>query len=115
MPSANPPKRLPSSGSGRSGSATNPTRQLRCCCAKAPDRAQTVATAIAEMSVRRSITSFNHLVGAQHQARGDLVTDSLRRLEIDHQLETGRLLDREVGRLGTPQYLRRRQKVEGLG
>ena len=49
--------------------------------------------------------SFNHLVGAQHQARGDLVTDSLRRLEIDHQLETGRLLDREVGRLGAPQYL----------
>src|SRR5262245_65530522 len=103
MPSANAPKRLPSSGSGRSGSATNPTRQLRCCCAKAPDRAQTVASAIAEISVRRSIIQGHHRADAYHQLGiyiGQVLKGGLRGLEVDDELESGRLQYWQIARWG---------------
>jgi hypothetical protein len=54
---------------------------------------------------RRSKTPrlFDHLVGAQEQARRDFVADDLRDFHVDHQIEPRRLLDRNVGRLGATQ------------
>ena len=52
------------------------------------------ATAEPPSSVTNSGGSFDHLVGAQEQRRGQLNADRLRGLEIDHQLVFDRLLDR---------------------
>ena len=38
------------------------------------------------------------------------MTDRLRSLQIDHQLELGRLLDREIGRLSAAQYFDERPR-----
>jgi len=43
---------------------------------------------------------LDHFVGAEHQAGGHLMADGLCSLEIDHKLELGGLLDREIGGLG---------------
>ena len=43
---------------------------------------------------------FDHLVGAGEQRWGHFEAERLGSLQIDHQLEIGRLLDRQVGRLG---------------
>src|SRR6478672_6676549 len=40
---------------------------------------------------------LDHLVGALLQEPGHLEAECLRRLEIDHELDLGRLLDRDVG------------------
>jgi hypothetical protein len=37
---------------------------------------------------------FNHLVGAKHESGRNFMTDRLRGLEVDDELELGRLLDR---------------------
>src|SRR5246127_2417615 len=41
--------------------------------------------------------SFNHLVGAGGQGRWHFDAERLRRAQIDHELEPGRLHDRQVG------------------
>src|SRR5262249_46173186 len=41
-------------------------------------------------------TSFDHLVGAQHERGWNLEADRLRGLQVDRQLEPRRLLDRDV-------------------
>ena len=46
--------------------------------------------------------SFDHLVGAGEQRRGDCKAERLGGLEIDGQVEFGRLDNRQVGRFGTP-------------
>ena len=43
---------------------------------------------------------LDHLVGPQQQRLGNSETERLRRLQVDHQLELGGLLDGEVGGLG---------------
>src|SRR5262245_55758266 len=46
---------------------------------------------------------FDHLVGAGEQHRGNFKTESLRGCQIDNEIELGRLLDRDVARLRSPQ------------
>src|SRR5271168_431327 len=47
---------------------------------------------------------FNHPVGAEQQRLRHLEAECLRSLEIDNQLELGRLLDGKIGRLCASQY-----------
>jgi hypothetical protein len=59
---------------------------------------------------RRVIHTFrnallDHLVSAGEQRRWHGDAKRLRGLQIDDQLELGRLLDRQVGRLRSPEYL----------
>jgi hypothetical protein len=49
--------------------------------------------------------SLDHLVGAGEQGGWDIDADRLGGLEIENQLEFGRLLDRNVARLRTAQNL----------
>src|SRR5262249_47300901 len=46
-------------------------------------------------------TSLDHLVGASEQGWGNVKADRVRGLEIDHQFEPGRLLDRKIARVCT--------------
>ena len=48
---------------------------------------------------------FNHHVGARKQRRRYGEAERPGGLEIDHELEFGRLLDRQIGRLVTPENL----------
>jgi hypothetical protein len=50
--------------------------------------------------MRRNKQLFDHLVGAGKQRRGDIKAERLGGLDIDGQLELGRLLDRKVRRRG---------------
>src|SRR5262245_47713276 len=43
--------------------------------------------------------SFDHLVGEREQRRRHFDAERARRLQIEHELEPGRLHDRNVGRL----------------
>ena len=49
--------------------------------------------------------SFDHLVGAGEQHRWHFEAERIRSLEIDTQLEFGRLVKRDISRIGTPNYL----------
>jgi hypothetical protein len=48
---------------------------------------------------------LDHLIGAREQRRWHLEAERLRGLEIDDQLELGRLLDRKIGGFGALQNL----------
>src|SRR5262249_36171334 len=50
-------------------------------------------------------SSLNHLVGAGKQRLGNREAEGLGALEVDHQLELGGLLYRQIGRLGALQDL----------
>src|SRR5215208_516518 len=49
--------------------------------------------------------SFDHLVSEEPQARGNFEPERSSSAAIDHELELGGLLDRQIGRLGTLEYL----------
>jgi len=51
------------------------------------------------------VGSFDYLVGAGEQRRWHGEAERLSSLEIDDQLELGRLLDRKIGRISTFQNL----------
>ena len=50
-------------------------------------------------------TLFDQLVGAKKDLWADRDAERFRSFHIDHQFKLGRLLDRELGRLGALQYL----------
>src|SRR5262249_61809970 len=50
----------------------------------------------AGIAYRMASNSFDHLVGADEQRRRHVEAERLRGLEIDHKLELGRLLNRQV-------------------
>src|ERR1700716_3990560 len=54
---------------------------------------------------RKSAALFDHVVGAGEQCRWHNDAKRLCGLQIDHQFELGRLLDRQVGRLRTLENL----------
>lgn len=45
---------------------------------------------------------FDHLIGAQHETGRHLMTHRFRSLEVDDQLELGRLLDGHIVGFGAP-------------
>jgi hypothetical protein len=45
------------------------------------------------------VSPLDDLVGPQEQRLGDREAEGLRGLEVDHQLDLGRLLHREIARL----------------
>ena len=49
--------------------------------------------------------SFDHLVGAREQRRGNFKTESLRSSNVYDEVELGRLLDPKMGGLRPPQNL----------
>ena len=56
-------------------------------------------------AVTPSRSLLDHLVGAGEQHWWNLQTERFRGLEVDHQLDLGRPLDRQVGGLGALEYL----------
>src|SRR5262249_58869951 len=50
-------------------------------------------------------SSFDHLVGAGEQRRRHVEAERLGGRQIDHEIEFGRLLDRDIGWLGATQHL----------
>jgi hypothetical protein len=48
---------------------------------------------------------FDHLIGAAEQHRWHFEAERFRSLEIDTQLEFGRLVKRDISRIGTPKNL----------
>jgi hypothetical protein len=45
---------------------------------------------------------FDHLIGPREDRRRDRQAERRGSLQVDHQLEFGRLLNWQIGRLGTP-------------
>jgi hypothetical protein len=58
----------------------------------------TAASPSQDMSSR--LLSFDHLVGAGDERRRHGKSERVGGLVVDHQLETGRQLDGQIGRLG---------------
>ena len=58
------------------------------------------------------VASFDHLVSAAEQCQGHGETKRLCGLQVDNQLELGWLLDRQVGRLRTPEKRARYAELE---
>jgi hypothetical protein len=57
------------------------------------------------LTVQQIAALFDHLVGARKQCRWHKDAKRLCGLQIDHQIELGRLFDRQVGRLRTHENL----------
>src|SRR5215469_7214092 len=55
--------------------------------------------------IRIAADLFDHLVGGHFQRQRHGQPERLRRLQVDHELEGGRLHDRQVGRLGALENL----------
>src|SRR5512132_611351 len=78
---------------------------------RAPISTAETTVAISFCDIRRAlggppyISLFDHLVGPGEQRRWDRHAQRLGRLEVDDQLELGRLLDRQVARPGALQDL----------
>ena len=53
----------------------------------------------------RCVALLDHLVGDDKQRPGDCEAEGLRSLGVDQKAEFGRLLDRQVSRLGTLENL----------
>jgi hypothetical protein len=51
-------------------------------------------TSIADIPTQENIALFDHFIGAGEQHRRDFDAERSRRLEVDDQLDFGRLLDR---------------------
>src|SRR5262249_9148063 len=54
----------------------------------------------AAFALQQKAALFDHLVGESEQCRWDFEAERLRGFEIDHKLELGRVLYRQVARLG---------------
>src|SRR6516164_11643000 len=85
---------------------------LPACCACAASGHAVDNPVIPAMKSRRRITLprplFDDLVGEREELGRKLDAERLRGLEIDHQLELGRLLHRQLGRLGALEHHHRR-------
>src|SRR5262249_36350761 len=74
---------------------STPIRRIRSpCCARAASGHTTAAPPSSVMKSRAS--SLDHLVGEQLQRVGHLDAEQSRRLQVDDELELGRLQDRQV-------------------
>ena len=51
-------------------------------------------------ALQQAAALFDHLVSAREQLRRDIELDRSRSLEVDHKLELGCLLDRQISGLG---------------
>ena len=56
-------------------------------------------------AVQQFTSSFDYVVGTSEQRRRNVNAEHLRSIEIDHQLDLGRLLDRQVRNFGALQNL----------
>jgi hypothetical protein len=63
-----------------------------------PDRPLRANTGPEQLQQKSQL--FDHLVGKRQQPVRHLDAERSRRLEVDHQLELGRLRDRQIGGLG---------------
>ena len=53
--------------------------------------------------MQQIVPSFDHLVGEQQHGLRDAQPKCLRGLDVDHELELGRLLNRQIARVGALQ------------
>src|SRR6266508_2526292 len=86
----------------RTAQVRNPITVIAACCARAPS-GHAVA-ALPPSSVMNSRRSFDHLVGNREQAWRKRQAECLGSLEIEDQLELGRLYDGQIGGLFPLEY-----------
>ena len=70
-------------------------------CGQASAYAQASYVPFSDFIHRNKLTSsFDHLIGSQQRRSCDIEAERLGGLEVEHKIELGRLLDRDVGGLG---------------